>query len=193
MVWLTPLAAQQLLDRIVARVDGNAITLTDVKAAIALGIGGMSATAGEAAATELLIDRQLMLGEVERFAPREPSPADVAREAAAMTARVGGNLGALTRETGVDQARILEIARDTLRIQGYLNQRFGTATQLTEEEVLQYYRIHPEEFTRDGRLIPFGEAEPLAREHAAAERRMTTVAQWLRDLRGRAQITIVKR
>lgn len=189
-VWLTPLAAQQLLDRIVARVDGNAITLTDVKAAIALGIEGMSAAAGEAAATELLIDRQLMLAEVERFVPPEPSPADVAREAAAMTARVG--LGTLTRETGVDEARILEIARDTLRIQGYLNQRFGTATQLTEEEVLQYYRIHPEEFTRDGRLIPFGEAEPLAREHAAAERRTTTVAQWLRDLRGRAQITIVK-
>lgn len=190
-MWVATLGAQQLLDRIVARVDGNAITLTDVKAAVALGIAGISAP-GEPAATELLIDRQLMLAEVERFAPPEPSPADVAREAAAMTARVGGDLRTLTRETGVDEARILEIARDTLRIQGYLNQRFGTAAQLTEEEVLQYYRIHPEEFTRDGRLIPFGEAEPLAREHAAAERRSVTIAQWLRDLRGRAEITIVK-
>ena len=33
------LAAQQLLDRIVARVDGYPITLTDLKAAVALGIG----------------------------------------------------------------------------------------------------------------------------------------------------------
>lgn len=193
IVGLTPLGAQQLLDRIVARVDGNAITLTDVKAAIALGIAGMSAAVGEAAATELLIDRQLMLAEVERFAPPEPSPSAIAVETEVMTARVDGNLGMLTRETGVDEARIREIARDTLRIQGYLNQRFGTAMQLTEDEVLQYYRIHPEEFTLEGRLIPFGEAEPFARQLAAAERRSTTVAQWLRDLRGRARITVVKR
>jgi hypothetical protein len=185
-------SAQQLLERIVARVDGTAITLTDVKAALALGIAGLSADAGEPAATELLIDRQLMLAEVERFAPPEPAPDDVAREAAVMTARVGGNVGTLARETGVDEARILEIARDTLRIQGYLNQRFGTARQLTEEEVLQYYRIHPEEFTLEGRLIPFGEAEPFARELAAAERRSVTIAQWLRDLRGRADIMMVK-
>jgi hypothetical protein len=192
VVWLSSPSAQQLLDRIVARVDGNAITLTDVRAAIALGIAGMSAAVGEAAATELLIDRQLMLAEVERFAPPEPSPSAVAVEAGVMTARIGGDLGTLTRETGVDDARIREIARDTLRIQGYLNQRFGTAMQLTEDEVLQYYRIHPEEFTLEGRLIPFGEAEPFARQLAAAERRSVTITQWLRDLRGRAEITIVK-
>jgi hypothetical protein len=93
-------------------------------------------------------------------------------------------------ETGLDEVRIREMGRDTLRIQAYLNQRFGTAAQLTEEEVLQYYRIHPDEFTRDGRLIPFGEAEPSARQRAAAERRSLAIAQWLRDLRVRAEISI---
>ena len=82
--------------------------------------------------------------------------------------------------------------RESLRIQGYLNQRFGTTTLLSEEEVLQYYRIHPEEFTQNGRLIPFGEAEPTARQRAAAERRASTIGQWLRDLRNRAEIVIVK-
>jgi hypothetical protein len=105
-----------------------------------------------------------------------------------MAARAGGRLAVVTEETGADAARIRELARETLRIQGYLDQRFGTAAQLTEEEVLQYYRIHPEEFTRDGRLIPFGEAEPMARERASRERRASTVAQWLRDLRGRADV-----
>ena len=36
--WLPPLAAQQLLERVVARVGGYAITLTDVNAALALGV-----------------------------------------------------------------------------------------------------------------------------------------------------------
>jgi hypothetical protein len=62
--------------------------------------------------------------------------------------------------------------------------------QLTEEEVAQYYRIHPEEFTRGGTLMPFTEAEPLARERASAERRAVTVQRWMRDLRGRASISL---
>jgi hypothetical protein len=62
--------------------------------------------------------------------------------------------------------------------------------QLTEEEVAQYYRIHPDEFTRNDTLMPFTEAEPLARERAGAERRALTVAQWMRDLRARAEITL---
>src|SRR5262245_46680955 len=146
--------AQQLLDRIVARVDGYPITLTDLKAAVALGIGNVPPGAPEASAIELLVDRQLMLAEVERFAPPEPSATEIAGEVDAMTARAGGRLAAVTEETGVDQARIRELARESLRIQGYLNQRFGTTTLLSEEEVLQYYRIHPEEFTQNGRLIP---------------------------------------
>ena len=124
----------------------------------------------------MLVDRQLMLAEVERFTPPEPSAADIAGEVDAMTARAGERLAAVTEETGVDQARIRELARESLRIQGYLNQRFGTTTLLSEEEVLQYYRIHPEEFTQNGRLIPFGEAEPTARQRAAAERRASTIA-----------------
>jgi hypothetical protein len=185
-----PLAAQQLLDRIVARANGDVITLTDVKAAVALGVVEAPAGAGESVAIERLIDRQLVLAEVARFAPPEPAAADVARETAALAARVGSRLAALMESTGIDEARIRDIARDNLRIQAYLNQRFGTTAQLTEEEVEQYYRIHPDEFTRNGTLMPFGEAEPLVRARAGAERRASTVAQWMQDLRSRADVQI---
>ena len=40
--------------------------------------------------------------------------------------------------------------------------------------------------------MPFTEAEPLARERASAERRAVTVAQWMRDLRARAAISLPK-
>jgi len=182
--------AQRLLDRIVARVDGYPITLTDTQAAGALGILGAPEGAGEAVVVELLIDRQLMLAEVERFPPSEPSSDEIAREETAMTAKAGGRLADVMEATGLDGGRIREMARDSLRIQAYLNQRFGTATQLSADEVLDYYRIHPEEFTRDGRLMPFAEAEPLARQLASAERRSSAIAQWLRDLRARAEIQI---
>jgi hypothetical protein len=185
-----PLSAQQLLDRVVARVNGAAITLSDVKAALALGLVDVPPEAGEQAAVERLVDRQLVLTEVARFAPPEPPPAAVARQVEAITARTGERLASIMETTGLDEGRLRDIARDTLRIDAYLNQRFGPTVQLTEEDVLQYYRMHPDEFTREGRLMPFAEADEIARERASAERRAATVAQWMRDLRGRAEIVM---
>lgn len=183
------IAAQQLLDRLVARVNGAAITLTDVRAAVAIGVVDVPSGAdSEGVAVERLIDRQLVLTEVARFTPPEPTPAEVAREVARMTERAGAGLAAVMSTTGVDDTALREMARDTLRIEAYLNQRFGTTVQLTDEEVERYYRIHPDEFTRGDTLMPFTEAEPLARQRAGAERRASTVAQWMRDLRERAEV-----
>lgn len=184
------LGAQQLLDRVVARVNGEVITLTDVRAAVALGVVELQADAGETEAIESVVSRQLVLAEVARFAPPEPEAADVTRETATLIARVGSRLAAVMQSTGIDQARIRDIARDNLRIQAYLDQRFGTTAQLSEEEVAQYYRIHPDEFTRDGTLMPFTQAEPLARERAGAERRASVLAQWTGDLRARGEVAV---
>jgi hypothetical protein len=191
MLWLSPLSAQQLLDRVVARVNGSAITLSDVNGALALGV--INAPAGaqqEAAATEQLIQRQLVLAEVARFAPPEPDPAAVDREVAAMKARAGARLPTVMLTTGIDEARIHDMARDMLRIQAYLNQRFGTTVQVSDDEVMQYYRAHPSEFVRNGMPIPFEEAEPTARQRAAAARRGATIGQWMTDLRGRADVAL---
>jgi hypothetical protein len=131
-----------------------------------------------------------VLSEVARFLPPEPPASAVGIEAGALTTRAGAQLPEIVASTGVDDARIRELARENLRIQSYLNQRFGVNVQLTEEEVAQYYRIHPEEFIRGGTVMPFTEAEPLARERASAERRASTVTQWMRDLRARAAISL---
>ena len=187
----SPLGAQQLLDRFVARVNGEVVTLTDVKVAVALGVVEVPAGGREIEAIEPLVGRQLVLAEVARFAPPEPAAADVARETATLIARAGSRLAALMESTGIDEARIRDIARDNLRIQAYLDQRFGATVQLTEEEVAQYYRIHPDEFTRNGTLTPFAQAEPLARVRAGAERRASIVAQWTGSLRARGEVVVM--
>lgn len=192
--WNPSVAGQQLLDRVVARVRGEAITLTDVQAAIGLGVVEVPAGADpEAAATDLLIERQLVLTEVARFPPPEPSATRIGAESAALAARAGTGLAALMASTGIDEARVRAIARDNLRIRAYLDQRFGATVQLTEDEVARYYQIHPEMFTRNGMLAPFLEVEPQVRERAGAERRAAIVAQWIRDLRTRADITTPQR
>ena len=190
-VWLSlALSAQQLLDRVVARVNGQPITLSDVIAAVALGLVPAPSTPNVVpAVTAQLVDRQLMLAEVARFAPPEPDAAAIGREVEALKSRAGARLAAVMDEAGLDEQRIHDLARDTLRIQGYLNQRFGATVQVTDDEVERYYREHPAEFTRAGVLIPFEEAAPTARQRAAAQRRDALIGQWLRDLRARADVT----
>jgi peptidyl-prolyl cis-trans isomerase SurA len=193
VLWLAamPVAGQQLIERVLARVNGAAITLTDVRTALAFGLVDVPAGGDrEAGALERLIDRRLVLAEVARFAPPEPAAADVTREAAVLTATAGRDVESVMASTGIDEGRLREFARDNLRIRAYLDQRFGSTVQLTEDEVERYYRIHPEEFTREGRLAPFAEVEPTVRARAAAERRATIVAQWVRDLRTRATVSL---
>ena len=192
-VWLSHPAAQQLLDRVLARVDGYPITLTDVQAAVGLGV--IQAPAGPdaiAADMQLMIDRQLELTEVQRFPPPEPDAASVTREVARLKMNAGARLPALMQSTGLNEQRLTDIARDTLRIAAYLDQRFGTVVQVSDDEVATYYRTHEAEFTRGGTAIPFDEAEPTARQRASSERRRATVEQWIRDLRSRADVAVNK-
>jgi hypothetical protein len=172
------------LDRVLAVVEGTPITLTAVRAAMGLGIAD---AASEQDALEHVIDRQLLLHKVQRFPPPEPPAAEVDAEAARLRARPG--VQALMQSTGIDDRRIREIARETLRIRGYLEQRFGTTVQVSDVEVDRYYRDHRDEFLRNGLLIPFAEAEPVARERASAERLASMIAQWMAELRTRAAIT----
>ncbi len=183
--------AQQLIDRVLARVGTTPVTMTDVQAAIELGL--VEVKPGEdpsAIALQRTIDRQLQLNEVARFAPPEPPVAAITEEVAAMKARAGSRFDALGLSTGLDDERLRQLARETLRIRAYVAQRFGTA-QVTQDEARRYYDEHPAEFTRDGVRMPFEEAEPAARQRASAERSRMTIEQWIRDLRMRADVVIV--
>jgi len=183
--------AQQLIDRVLARVGPTAVTMTDVRIALELGLVQVSGDDRQAVALERTIDRQLQLNEVARFSPPEPPAAAVAEEVASMKMRAGPGLDALMTSTGLDEARLQQLARETLRTRAYIAQRFGTTVQVNEDEARKYYEEHPAEFTRDGVRLPFEEAESSARQRASTERLRVTIDQWVRDLRMRAEVVIV--
>lgn len=136
LLWLQP-ASAQLLDRVVARVDSSVIMLSDLRAAVALGVVDQGA---DAAALDALIERQVMLAEVARFPAPEPADAAIEELAAMMKAHVGPNLQMMVKTTGIDEPRIRELARDTLRIRAYVRQRFGAAATLDAPDVRQWLR-----------------------------------------------------
>lgn len=180
-----PASAQELLDRVVVRVNGTVILLTDVRVAIGLGL-----VDGAADPAQQMVDRQLQLAEVARFPPADPSADVIDVEVARLKARAGAGLAALMASTGMNEERVREIARESLRIQAYLDQRFGASVPVSEDQALQYFRDHQGEFSRDGVMRLFEDVAAIARQRASADRRRDTITTWLRDLRSRADIAV---
>lgn len=124
-----PAVAQQLLDRVVARVGTTAITQTDVEAALAFGV--LDPKAGDP--VKLMIDRRLMLAEVNRFPPPEPDMRAIQALMTTMKATAGPDVSVVMKRTGVDDKRLSELARETLRLQSYVQQRFGNSARSAEQ------------------------------------------------------------
>jgi hypothetical protein len=186
-----PLSAQSLVDRVVARVSGTVILLSDVRAAVMFGL--VEAPAESEDAVEQMVQRSLLVEEVNRFPPPEPSADAVEAELARLRTLAGMPLEEVERLTGLSPDNVKLLARDRLRVQSYIDQRFGLTVPLTDEQVLEYYRAHPEEFTVNGQVTPFDGAQGLVRERAGLEQRQRTISQWLRDLRARADVTVTPR
>jgi hypothetical protein len=184
-----PLRAE-VVDRVMAVVGTVVVTLSDVRAAEAFGLTPGPAPADVLAA---LIDRELMLGEVDRYAAPDPESAVLDRRLAQIQARFSSRAlyeQALAR-TAMTDVRLRAVVSEILRIETYLDQRFGSAAQPAPDEVLRYYRDHPAEFTRAGRLAPFDEIQAATQQKLAADRRRELVAEWLDRLRRRGQVRIV--
>jgi hypothetical protein len=182
----------EIFDRVLAVVGTEVVTLSDVRAAEVFRFAA-GATAGTTDALAILIDRQLMLGEVERYAAPEPEPAALDRRVAQVRARFPTSElyeQALAR-TAMTEARLRVVVAENLRIETYLEQRFGTAAQPAPDEVLRYYREHPAEFTRGGRLAPLDDVQAALQQKMAGERRTELIADWLDRLRRRGQVQIL--
>jgi hypothetical protein len=123
-------ARAELLDRVLAVVGGQLITLTDVTAARDLGLESPgNAPDPTRAILSKLIDRELMIAEMERYAPPEPSADAVDRELASVRARFPSEraLDEALGRSGIDEQHLRETLRQNLRIVAYLDRRFATA------------------------------------------------------------------
>jgi hypothetical protein len=139
-----------------------------------------------------LIDRALVLVEVERFAPPEPDAASVDNGVAAVRARFAAPeaLAEALGRAGIEERHLREWVRQDLRAAAYLNQRFTTVPP-SEEELGRYYREHPELFTRAGTVEPFETMRPQIIEAVLAASRRAVVEEWLAGLRRRADIRVM--
>lgn len=177
-----------VIDRVLASVDGQLVTLSDLRTATALGL--VEGTGEEAVGK--LVDRRLIVGEASRYAVQDPSAAAVDARLAALRASVGeARLNQVLRAGGLTEAGLREWLREDLLVASYMSQRFAATGMPTDSEVEAYVQAHQGELTSPGTArVSADETTRLARERLAGERRARLVSDWIAGLRRRAQISL---
>jgi hypothetical protein len=194
-LWIAAAAATaraDVVDRVLASVGGQIVTLSDVRAARELGLVPEDAAAADSRAVlERLIDRILILDEVERYAPPEPPANDVRVRVDRIRSRFGGDeaFAAGLKTLGTDEATVTLWVRNDLRIDTYLNQRFASVVEPTGEDLERYVREVDAAAERSGRTLPDDEVKRVARERAVAQRRQALIREWVEGLRRRESIS----
>ena len=169
------------------------ILQSDVRAFVDLqlpiGDNGMG-TGSEDYVLTYLIERRLVLDEVERYVAADPPPADVERRMAEVedrfpsAAAFEGALGGV----GFTRDDLRQVLRDDIRCEAYLENRFGAVPAPTAEQLRAYYDAHDSEFVEDGRTLSFGEARPFLLRRFAERRRTALIDEWVAGLVRRGQV-----
>ena len=135
---LALLPSAEIIDRIMAVAGAQPITLSEVVAARQFQLVEVPAGTTDATGYVLdrLIDRTLMLTEVDRFQPPEPDPTEIARRIDQMRTHAGSapRFEQALAVTGTTLEQLRRFVRDSLRMDTYVNQRFGTLIDPAERQ-----------------------------------------------------------
>jgi hypothetical protein len=171
---LCSVSAAEIIDRVLAILPGQIITQTDVQAAVDLGLVEVADVEDRtSAALTAVIDRVLMLNEVRRVIPPEPSEDAIDARVARIRQRFESPaaLARVLAASGIDDQVLRVYAADDLRLASYLEERFSAASQPTDQEVLQ--------------------GGQGSRQRLADERRRALISAWTAELRRRADVTVL--
>ena len=184
---------QELVDRTLALVGGQPITLSDARAALALGLIeiGPGSAAPMSDGVARLIQRELILREVQRYAPAAPSDAAIDERLEKIRGRFP-DAAAMNRvlvANGFTEARLRGWVRDDLRTESYLAQRFASATVPADPEIAREYTQSKAAY--DQKFSTFEEAAPAIRQMLIETRRRQLIVDWVSDLERRTEIVLL--
>lgn len=122
--WPATAEAQVVIDTVVRRLGTRVITHLDIWSVRRLRLLTVEATSDEDV-LRALENRALTVAELDRFPLDEPSQAAVAAARAGWVQRVGPTVAGRAAEAGMDDAELDVWFRNDVRIQAYLDTRFG--------------------------------------------------------------------
>jgi hypothetical protein len=188
-----PLAGQELLDRIVARIDNDVILLSDVRLLSRYQLLVEGKSEGDAEILDRLIDQWIIRNEAN--AARTPQPADGDIERALQRLVQGfsseEDFQARRKLAGLSEPDIRRVTADQLFLNSYLDARFRPTVQVDEQAIRDFYKnsLIPRAQAR-GTNPPTLEAAHDYIQEALIQRGINEQAdRWLNESHGRLRVT----
>ena len=193
LLLLLPCAARaELIDRIVAAVNYDVITWSDLEQAVrfnaALSGGSRDGKGLRTETLEGLINRQLLIQEAGRLRFVEVSAQDISAEDEKLRKRFGSDKEFSDFLAGLDMTRrqLDRMLGERLLAERFVEKKIGIFVRVSREESQSYYDAHPSEFK--GKHFEDVQRQIMALLYQDKFRRQ--VEQYLAELRGKADVRI---
>lgn len=202
LIWLCPLLAigaqaalpQQVVDRIVATVEGEVITLSEVRE-----LGAFNRLTGQSQLSDhellqRLIHQWIVVSEAtaSRFPPSSQAQLDLAYQQLLQEFSSPEAYRARLRELGLDEAAVRRQLERQLLLARYLDQKYRFLVRIEEPSVEAYYReeFAPRLQARGQKPPPLESVREQIREIITQQEITRMAERWLEESRARLRIEL---
>ena len=189
-----------VVDKMVATVNGELVTYTDVLWQLALQpktVLDNTSTQTLETALQLVIDQRLIMQEAEKLPSISPTDKELEAELTALVKLFPSQaeFEQRARRVGLDAARLREIVERRVRVEKYLDFRFRNFVVITQKEIADYYKdVYVPRLRRQspGLIVPKLDDVRAQIEQTLSESKVESdIASFLDGARERAEITIL--
>jgi parvulin-like peptidyl-prolyl isomerase len=186
------LRAQEVIDRIAARVEGAVILLSEVQelARYQLLVDGKSESNDQILSR--LVDQWIVRNEADLARFQKPSDDELARSLASLKRSFSSpeEFEARQKQSGFSDAELRHELRSQLYLSNYLDARFRPAIQISDQAIEDFYkqRVVPRAESR-GQTAPTMDAAREYIQEALVQRAINEQAdKWLKESRPRLRV-----
>ena len=188
---LAAVSHAELIDRVVASVNNDVVTLSELREAVAFNaaLGGKgNGRQLERETREGLINGRLLLQEAYRLKFAEASEQDIAAEVDRLRQRLGSDdaYREFLERTGLTEERLMRMLGDRLLIERFVEKKIGLYARVSRDEAQSYFQDHPNEF-KDKR---FAQVQKSITELLSQQKVSQQLDQYIAELRDRAVIRL---
>ena len=185
-------SAQEVIDRIVARVDSDIILWSDVRALARYQLFVDGKSESDAEILDRLIDQWMVRNEAKAALFPQPTDDEVKRSLERLKRSFSSSEEFEEREkqSGLADEDLERMLRSQLYMSDYLDSRFRASIQIQEKDIEEYYKTHvvPRAESR-GQTAPTLEESRGFIEEALIQRAINVQAdRWLKESRARLRV-----
>lgn len=185
-------SAQEVIDRIVARLENDIILLSDVHALSRYQLFVDGKSESDAQVLDRLIDQWIVRNEASISRFPQPSDEDVQRSLARLKRSFSSPqvFEERKQQTGMTDEELLKMLKSQLYLSNYLDTRFRPSIQIDEKAIEEFYktRVVPRAEARGQAPPPMDTARDFIQE-ALVQRAINEQAdRWLKESRSRLHV-----